>query len=59
MPDDLSNRGNQDRRRIYLHEPDEVRYWTEALGVSEQELRDLVEEVGPMAVDVREALANG
>jgi hypothetical protein len=58
MPDDLSNRGDQERRRIYLHEPRVLRYWTEALGVSEQELRNLVEKVGPMAADIREALAN-
>jgi hypothetical protein len=58
MPDDLSNRGDRERRRIYLHEPHELRYWTEALAVSEQELRNLVEKVGPMAADIREALAN-
>ncbi len=57
MPDEMSNRGKQDRRRINVDEPPEVRYWTAALEVSEQELRDLVEKVGPMVVDVREAVA--
>lgn len=33
MSDDLTNRGAQDRSRISLTEPHEVRYWTEALGV--------------------------
>ena len=34
MADDKTNRGPQDRSRINMHEDYEVRYWTEALGVS-------------------------
>ena len=58
MSDNLNNRGAQDRARIYLSEAHEVRYWTDALSVSEQELRDLVGEVGDQAEKVRTALAN-
>ena len=38
MPDDLKNRGAQDRARISLSEEHEVRYWTKALGVTKEQL---------------------
>jgi hypothetical protein len=57
MSDDLNNRGAQDRTRINLSEPHEVRYWTTALGVPEDELRRLVAEAGDNAEAVRDALA--
>ena len=57
MADDLNNRGAQDRARINLSEEHEVRYWTVALEVSEEELRRLVGEVGNSAETVRTALA--
>lgn len=57
MADDLNNRGAQDRARINLSEEHEVRYWTAALEVSEEELRRLVAEVGNNAETVRAALA--
>ncbi|AVJ29750.1 DUF3606 domain-containing protein [Achromobacter spanius] len=56
MSDDLSKRGPQDRSRINVNEPHELRYWTEALGVSESQLRDAVKAVGPSATAVREHL---
>lgn len=56
MSDDKTDRGPEDRRRINLNEDYEVRYWTAALGVSEQTLRDAVAEVGSHADKVREAL---
>ena len=57
MSDNLNNRGAQDRARINLSEQHEVRFWTSALGVSEDELRLLVAEVGDQAEAVRMALA--
>ena len=57
MADDLNNRGAQDRARINLSEEHEVRYWTGALGVPEDELRRLVAEAGNNAEAVRAALA--
>lgn len=57
MSDDLNNRGAQDRVRINLSEEHEIRYWTNALEVSEAELRRLVGEVGDQAEAVRTALA--
>ncbi len=46
----------QDRRRINLSERHEVRYWTEALGISEECLRDTVAQFGNRVKDVREAI---
>ena len=53
MSDDTTKRGKQDRDRINIQEPHEVEYWTNRLGVSEEELRDAVERVGPMVEDVQ------
>jgi hypothetical protein len=53
MGDDLTKRGGQDRKRISLTERWEVDYWTDALDVSEARLREIVEQVGDMAADVR------
>lgn len=56
MSDDLNNRGPQDRSRINVHEEWEVRHWTEALGVSREELERAVQQVGPSATAVRQHL---
>lgn len=56
MADDLSNRGAQDRSRINVNEAHELRYWTEALNVSEQQLRVAVAAVGVSAEAVRQFL---
>ena len=57
MSDDLNKRGQQDQSRINVHEEHEVRYWTEALGVSREELARAVEQVGVSASAVRAHLA--
>ncbi len=56
MADNPRLRGKADRSRINLNEPHEVRYWTEALGVNEECLKDTVEQFGNRAKDVREAI---
>jgi len=56
MSDDPKQRGAQDRSRINVNEAHEVRYWTGRLGVSEEELRKAVAEVGVSAVKVAEHL---
>jgi hypothetical protein len=56
MPDDLSKRTGGDRARISLGEEHEVRYWTEKLGVSREELERAVNAVGNSADRVREHL---
>ena len=56
MSDDKNLRGPRDRNRINLNEDYEVRYWTQALGVSEDRLRELVQEHGNSPEKIREAL---
>ena len=53
MSDDLKNRGPQDRSQINLNEEHEVRYWTQALGVSKEQLAAAVQAVGTSADRVR------
>lgn len=54
--DDKSNTGSPDRDRINLEEDYEVRHWTKALGVSEEELRAAVAAAGSTADAVRRHL---
>lgn len=56
MADDLKNRGVQDRIRINVHEEHEVRYWTQELRVTPEELKRAVETVGVMVADVKKYL---
>jgi hypothetical protein len=56
MSDNLQKSGQQDRSRINVHEEWEVRHWTEALGVSREELERAVSEVGVSAEAVRQHL---
>ncbi len=56
MADDKKSVGTPDRDRISLSEDYEIRDWTEALGVSEAQLREAVDAVGNSADKVREYL---
>lgn len=57
MADDKTPRGmQQDRKLISLEQDYEVRYWTEALGVSRERLEQLVREHGHSAQRIRDAL---
>ena len=56
MSDDLTNRGQQDRSRIAMKEEHEVRHWTEALGVTREQLQKAVDKVGNSAAAVRQEL---
>ena len=56
MSDDKSKAGPADAARINVNEDYEVRYWTHALGISEEQLREAVKRAGVMAVDVRAEL---
>ena len=53
MADDPTKRGTHDRYRINIKEAYEVRYWAQALGVSEDVLRGAVAKAGPMLDDVK------
>ncbi len=59
MADDLTDCGVQDRARINLNEVHELRYWTSALNVSEERLREAVAAVGVSAEKVRAYLGQG
>lgn len=56
MSDDLKNRGAQDRARINVHEEHEVRYWTQELGVTREQLEAAIKAAGVMVTDVRKHL---
>ncbi|WP_315385910.1 DUF3606 domain-containing protein [uncultured Stenotrophomonas sp.] len=56
MTDDKSKTGGPDRDRINVNEDYELQYWTKALGVSADELREAVKAVGPTAAAVRQHL---
>ena len=59
MSDDTSKRGGTDRSRINVNQPHEVAYWTKALGVSEEQLKQAVKSVGAGAEEVRRHLGKG
>lgn len=56
MPDNLNRRRPQDASKINIHEPYEVSYWTETLGVSAVVLRKAVSAVGIRVQDVKQWL---
>ncbi|WP_372018121.1 DUF3606 domain-containing protein [Pseudoxanthomonas sp. 10H] len=58
MTDDKRHTGMPDRDRINLEEDYEVRYWTQALGVTAEQLREAVQAVGPSAEAVRRRLGS-
>lgn len=47
---------DQDRDRIDVSEEHECRFWTEKFGVTYQQLKKVVAEVGPLVKDVRERM---
>ena len=57
MSDSLTKRDQRDRSMINMHEDFEVKYWTEELGVSRDELQKAVDKVGNSAAAVRKQLA--
>jgi hypothetical protein len=59
MSDNTSNRGEPDRSRISLEQEHEVRYWTETLGCTEEQLREAVAAVGNSADEVRQRVVGG
>lgn len=56
MTDDLTKRGSPDSKQINVNEEWEVRYWTDRLGISEEQLRKAVGEVGPSVKAVEDLL---
>lgn len=56
MSDNLAIRRPQDPTKINLQEEWEVKYWTRALGVTADQLKRAVDEVGPLVVKVKSYL---
>jgi len=54
--DSLSKRAQPDRGKINLGQPHELKYWTRALRVSEEEIRRAIDKVGNSAAAVRKEL---
>ena len=54
MADNLQNQSPRDR--IDVHEPRELRYWSDKFGVEPKHLREAVIIVGPLVKDVEEFL---
>jgi hypothetical protein len=56
MSDDKSNRGGQDRKRIDVNQDYELRDWSKKFGVTPDELKKAVAEVGNSADKVEQNL---
>jgi hypothetical protein len=56
MTEGLSYTGPEDRNSINVHRPEELRYWTQSLGVDEQTLLRAVSAVGNNVDTVRDYL---
>ena len=56
MADDPALTRPQDAHRVNLNEEYELRYWTHKFGVTAEQLREAVQQVGPMAEDVADFL---
>ena len=56
MTDDKSRRGSPYNKRIDVNDPNEVRHWSQSLGVTPEELKAAVSRVGTSAEKVRESL---
>jgi hypothetical protein len=57
MITDHSKRPEDGNRKVDFNEAWALRYWTQELGVTERELREIVEVVGPVLSDVKRILA--
>ena len=57
MADDKTKKGPADSSRININEDYEVAYWTDALGVTKDNLDKAVKSVGPSVKAVKEYLS--
>ena len=56
MSDDLTKIGKQDDQRINVEQDHELSYWSKELGVSREQLRQAVQQAGPLVKNVRQHL---
>jgi len=57
MADSTTQRHGQDRTRINVNQPHELRDWADKFGVSPQQIEDAVRSVGNQAADVQAHLS--
>jgi hypothetical protein len=57
MADDLKQTGKADDQRINVEQDHELNYWSKELGVSREQLRNAVQQAGPLVRDVRRHLS--
>jgi len=58
MADDFRKRGPEDRSRINVNEPWELKYWSKTLGVTPDRLKEVVRQVGARTEDVEQYLSS-
>jgi hypothetical protein len=56
MADNLKQTGKPDDARINVEQDHEVRYWSAKFGVSRDDLRRAIHQVGPMVKNVEQHL---
>ncbi len=56
MPDNLNIRRPADAKRINIHEPWEIEYWSKTLNVTREQLYQAVRTAGTMVDDVKRHL---
>lgn len=57
MSDDKTKTGGQDRQRINVNEPYELRDWAKSLNVTPEKIKEAVGAVGDSAEKVRQYLS--
>ena len=58
MSDNKNDIGKRDRERIDVSEPYELEYWKKRLGITTEQLKQVIEKVGPMTKDVEAFLSS-
>lgn len=58
MSDNKNDIGKRDRDRIDISEPYELEYWKKRLGITTEQLKQVIQKVGPMTKDVEAFLSN-
>ena len=56
MADNPNETRPQDAQRVNVNQDHELRYWTAKFAVSAEQLKQIVNRVGPMADDIRRAI---
>lgn len=58
MTDNLQDRGGRDRTHIDVHQDWELRYWSEKLGCTHEQLKQAVKAAGSSVTAVQQYLAS-